>query len=157
MSDDVDGAPISAEERRATAVALFNLVWRLLEVPDRSPEQDDRLLHAAHASRFHWGEVGESINLVRGEWQCSRVYSVLGRGEPALHHARRSLEICREHGIGDFDLAFAYEAMARAYLLAGDEDESARYVALANDAGTRIAEDDNRAVLLGGLADLPGG
>ena len=25
-----------------------------------------------------------SENLARGEWQCSRVYTVLGRGEPAL-------------------------------------------------------------------------
>src|SRR6202008_682072 len=79
--------------RRALAVGLFNYTWTLLENPNRSPEQDDEMLHAAHASRYHWGEVGEKVNLARGEWQVSRVYSVLGRGEPALYHARRCLEI----------------------------------------------------------------
>ena len=39
-------------------------------------EDDDRMLHAAHASRFHWGEAPECRpeNLARGEWQISRVY-----------------------------------------------------------------------------------
>src|SRR5204862_6157437 len=73
--------------RRALAVGLFNHVWTLLETPDRTVEQDDEMIHAAHASRYHWGEVGEKVNLARGEWQCSRVYAVLGRADPALHQA----------------------------------------------------------------------
>jgi DNA-binding transcriptional MerR regulator len=71
---------VDAGTRRQLAVDLFNHVWSLLETPDRTPMQDDEMLHAAHASRFHWGEVGEPANLARGEWQCSRVYAVLGRG-----------------------------------------------------------------------------
>ena len=67
--------------------------------------EDDRMLHMAHASRFHWEAVGTAANLARGEWQCSRVYAVLGRSEPSLHHARRVLEICRLAQIGDWDLA----------------------------------------------------
>ena len=50
--------------RRALAIGLFNYTWTLLENPDRTPEQDDEMLHAAHASRYHWGEVGEPANLV---------------------------------------------------------------------------------------------
>ena len=30
-------------------------------------------------------------HLARGEWQISRVYTVLGRPEPALNHAHRVL------------------------------------------------------------------
>ena len=42
----------------------------------RSREDDDRMIHAAHASRFHWGEAPECKpeNLARGDWQVSRVY-----------------------------------------------------------------------------------
>ena len=36
-------------EERERGVALFNEVWRLIE----SREDDDRMVHAAHASRFH--------------------------------------------------------------------------------------------------------
>ena len=105
---------IDAETHRQLAVDLFNHTWTLLETTDRTPMQDDEMLHAAHASRHHWGVVGEPVNFARGEWQCSRVYAVLGRAEPALWHGRRCLAICEEHGIGDFDVAFAWEAIARA-------------------------------------------
>ena len=37
------------------------------------------MIHAAHASRYHWSQVGTKANLARGEWQVSRVYTVLGR------------------------------------------------------------------------------
>ena len=114
------------------------------------------MLHAAHASRFHWGEVGEPVNFARGEWQVSRVYAVLGRSEPALFHARRCLEICRAHQIGDFDLAFAYEALARASAVAGRPDDAARYAELARQAGEQIAEQDDREIFFADLATVPG-
>ena len=86
-----DPAPVSldAATERAEAAALFNRAWELLELPDRTPEQTDELIHAAHASRYYWGRTGDSVRAARGEWQCSRVYATLGRAEPALWHARR--------------------------------------------------------------------
>lgn len=141
---------------REIAIELFNAVWQLLEQPDRSVDDDDRMLHMAHASRYHWGEVGEPVNRSRGEWQCSRVYAVLGRAEPALYHARRGLAICQQHGIGDFDLAFAYESLARAHAVAGDTEQARDWAAQAREAATDIAEDDDRELLLSDLATIPG-
>ena len=133
--------------QRQTAIDLFNGVWRLLEKEGRGVEDDDRMVHMAHASRYHWGEVGEPVNRSRGEWQCSRVYAVLGRAEPALHHARRGLEICREHGIKDFDLAFAYESLARACAVAGEKEQAREWTAQALAAADDIAEDEDRELL----------
>ena len=99
---------------RVVAVALFNHAWTLMEVADRTEEQECELVHAAHASAYHWMKVGNAVNRARSEWQCSRVYAVLGRAEPALWHARRCLGFCEREGIGDWDLAFAYEALASA-------------------------------------------
>ena len=76
------------------AVDLFNLVWSLLGKKDRTKQEDDKMVHAAHASRFHWGEIGTSLEIERGEWQISRVFSVLHRTQSALYHAKRCLEIC---------------------------------------------------------------
>ena len=141
---------------RELAIDLFNGVWRLLEKESRSVADDDRMLHMAHASRYHWGEVGEPVNLSRGEWQCSRVYAVLGRPEPALYHARRGLEICRQHGIGDFDLAFAYESLARAHAVAGDTDQARDWADQARLAAADISKDDDRKLLLSDVATIPG-
>jgi hypothetical protein len=145
-----DAAP--ARDERKLAAGLFNGVWALLEAVDRTQDDDDRMLHMAHASRHHWGSVGTPANLARGEWLCSRVYAVLGRAEPSLHHARRALEICEQHGIGDWDLAFAHEAIARAQSLAGD-DEAAREAVRAARAVV-IAGDEDRELLEADLATL---
>src|SRR5437868_5663202 len=97
------------EWHRHEAVSLFNEVWNYIEKHERTQDEIDTMIHAAHASRHHWSKVGKAVNLARGEWQISRVYSIIGRSEPALYHATRCLEICEEHGIGDFDIAYAYE------------------------------------------------
>ena len=83
-----------AQDERQTAVDLFNRTWSLMELAERTPEQDDEMIHGAHASRHHWAAVGTGVNLARGEWQISRVYVTLGRGEPALYHAGRCLAYC---------------------------------------------------------------
>lgn len=137
-------APLDAERERQLAKDLFNYVWTLLELEQRTRAEDDEMIHAAHASRHHWGVVGGPVNLARGEWQCSRVYATLGRSEPALWHGRRCLDICEEHGIGDFDLAYALEAIARAYGVAGELPEAETYARLAADAAERIADAEDR-------------
>jgi hypothetical protein len=128
MPVDAPDPSLSPEQHRRLGTELFNFTWTLLEKPDRTPPEIDTMIHAAHAARYHWIEAADSTpaNLARGEWQCSRVYAVLRRAEPSLWHARRCLEICRENGIGDWDIAFAYEALARASRVAGDNAEAER-------------------------------
>jgi hypothetical protein len=144
------------EFHKKLAVDLFNLVWDLMDRKDRTREDDDRLVHAAHASLYHWSVIGEPVNLARGEWQVARAYSVLRRAEPAVHHARRSLELCRQHGIGDFDLAFGHEGLARALALAGDAAGSREQVELARKAAEAIAKPDDREYFIGELKTVPG-
>ncbi len=155
MTTQATTVDLDPATRRKLAADLFNHTWTLLETERRTPEQDDEMLHAAHASRYHWGEVGEPVRLVRGEWQCSRVYSVLGRAEPALWHARRCLALVEANGIADFDIAAAYEAMARAHLAAGDLADVAAWKARARAALDGIADADDREIIEGDLATLP--
>jgi hypothetical protein len=139
---------------RQVGVDLFNEVWRLME----TREDDERLLHAAHASAYHWSEAPECEpkNRARSEWQVSRVYAVLGRAEPALHHAQRCLEICEANpdNLEDWDLPFAYEALARAHKVAGHPEETERYVAKAREGAAELADPEDREHLEEALADL---
>lgn len=129
---------------RQMAIELFNLTWDLLEKTDRTPAETDRMINAAHASRYHWEIAGDAVNIARGEWQISRVYSVIGRAEPCLYHAERCLHVTLENKLADFDLAFAYEAMARACHLSGDLMETAKFITLGQEAGEKINEEDDR-------------
>lgn len=146
---------LDPETQRNVATALFNRVWALLEMEGRTQEQDDELVHAAHASAYHWMMVGTAVNRTRSEWQCSRVYAVLGRAESALWHAQRSLALCESEGLGDFDLGFAYEALARAHAIAGDADEANRWLQQARSAAAEVSQDDDRELLLSDLETVP--
>jgi hypothetical protein len=146
---------ITPKVHRKLAVDLFKFVWTLLEKQKRTRAEDDLMIHAAHASRYHWGEVGAPENLARGEWQCSRVYAVLKRAEPAQYHAQRCLDLCVEHHLVDFDRAYAFEALARAAAVAGDWEEKARYLELAREAEDMIAELDDRKHFKDDLATIP--
>jgi hypothetical protein len=61
-------AEIGPETHRRLAADLFNRVWELLEMPVRTREQDDEMVHAAHASRYHWGvEEAAEVGAVRAD------------------------------------------------------------------------------------------
>jgi hypothetical protein len=92
--------------------------------------------------------------LAVGEWQCSRVYAVLGRGEPALHHARRCLDLVEAGGLEDWVAASAYEAMARASSVAGDRAAFEEWRARARTAADEITDEGDREVIEGDLATL---
>jgi hypothetical protein len=142
-------------DHRALGVELYNDAWRLLE-RERTPEEDDELLHQAHASAYHWLRAPECEpkNRARSEWLCSRVYAVLGRAEPALHHAERCLAITESapDDMEPFDLPFAYEALARAKRVDGADDEAERYEILAREAGAAITDAEDREHLEEALA-----
>lgn len=156
IMDDVTIDPVDRATHRRLAVDLFNRSWQLLELDGRTPAQDDELVHVAHASRFHWGEVGTAANLARGENQCARVYAALGRPEPALHHANRAVELVRAGGDGleDWDLASALEVLARANLAAGNRKEAEQCVALAQAELETVADPDDREIIAGQIAEL---
>jgi hypothetical protein len=132
------------ETHQQLAIELFNQTWDLIDQEDKNQFEIDRMIHAAHASRYHWEAAGGPVNIARGEWLISRVYALLKRQEPCLYHADRCLKVTLDNDLKDFDLAFAYEAMARASDLAGDKVETAKYKALAEEAGSEISDEQDR-------------
>ena len=149
-------------DHRELGRSLNGLVWQLLASTDRTNDDDARMVDAAHASQYHWRQAGGPPG-TRGEWLVSHVYAVLGRAEPALHHARRCLELTgAEPGVADFDHAYAAEAMARALACAGDLDQAAAWHTRATAAGAAISDGEDREIFTADLTtgpwfDLPAG
>ncbi len=133
-------------DHRQLGVDLYNYTWTLLEKEDRTRDDDDELLNSTHASAYHWSRAAGSgpQNAARSQWQISRVNAVLGRGDAALYHAERCLDHCTENGIGDWDLAAAYEAVARAHKVAGNDVEFRRNLELGREALAQIVDEHDR-------------
>jgi len=143
-----------AEAHRRFAIQYHGKTWDLLDKVGRTADEDELMVHNAHASLRHWLEVGTGLHHQRGEWLLARVYSVLRRAQEAERHALRCLALTEAHAglMADFDRAFAYEAAARASALAGRREEWLRYSALAEEAGKAIGDEEDRAYFLGDLA-----
>jgi len=148
---------LDPETERRLGADLFNKTWTLMEKENRTPDDDDEMVHCAHASAYHWRQVGTAANRSRSEWQCSRVYAILERPTESLRHARRCLEIVEANPdvMKDWDLPAAYEAMARALWVAGDTDEAARYGTLGREAAAAIEDDDDRGIIEADFATIP--
>jgi hypothetical protein len=128
------------EMHREFAKRTNGRVWKLLEKEERTQLENDELLYAAYASCYHWFKVGTGVHQQRGEYLIAKVCISLGIPEQALHHAKRCLELTKQHQgeMADFDKAFAYECLARAYAMCGAKDEGLKYYQLAKEEGAKI-------------------
>ncbi len=136
---------------------LFNHVWDLMEKKNRTSQENAEMIRDAHASRFHWGEVGTTRNFAVGEWQIARVYSLLGMPESAVYHAKRSLALVKVGGEGfeDFHLPSSYEGLARAYATAGDDRMARKYLGIAERLAKKIKNPEDRKSILEQIASVP--
>jgi hypothetical protein len=98
------------------AVNCFNAAWDLLDLKEKSKEEEEQMIHLAHTSFWHWTKVEEhtSKNLSIGYWQLSRVYFSARLGERSLFYEERCLEVSLENKIEPFYIGYAYEALSRA-------------------------------------------
>jgi tetratricopeptide (TPR) repeat protein len=131
-------------------------VWQLLEKAERTQAEDEEMVLAAYACLYHWLHAGTEVNRQRGEWLIARVHTVLGEDAPALQHARRCLELSEAYRdqMKDFDIAYAYEGMARAHALGGDRATARQYLEKAGAAGRAIANSEDKEIF---MRDFEGG
>jgi hypothetical protein len=158
MADDA-----AIESHKKFAVELFNKAWELHDLPNRTKDQDDEMIQAAYASAWHWLQLKGHVDDLawrqstpRSHNQLANMYIALKRAEPAMYHANRCVEICLERGIGDFDIAFGYECLARAHNIAGNAVDRDNNVKLATEAGKAIAKKEDRDFFFGELKKVPG-
>ena len=154
-STEIPADDVLADWHRAQAIEANNSAWELLDGRAHTNAEADELLARAYAATYHWSRAAGRVpaNAARGSWLVSRAHAVLGHGELVLHHADQSAAICASAGLDDFDLAYAYEARARALACLGRLDEARveRKAARAID----IADAEDRAIIESDLAAGP--
>jgi len=136
------------------AAHCFNQAWDLIEKKDRSPEQDLLMVALNQASIYHWSQRPDCTDQQRsvGYWQAARIQASLGNAA----EARRYAEICLSysHRLEPFYLGYAYEALARAAKLAGNEPEFREYLAAAAEKAKEISAKEERDLLESDLASI---
>ena len=144
--EDTDG-----EWHRAQGIECNNSTWEMIEA-ERTPENDEEMLRRAYASTYHWARAARRVpaNDARGAWLLAKVQLLAGQPQLSLRYADRCLEVCKQYGLADFDLAYAYEARARALKALGDDIAAGESWDLAKSVP--IADAEDQAILDADLA-----
>jgi len=145
------------EAHHYLGIEMNQQVWKLLEQKDRDDRDNRRMEHFALASLHHWEQSGKytPTNAQRGHWLLGRVYAVLAHSDEALLHAEKCMSLIRELDLQDFDLAYAYEGLARAHASAGNTDMAMEHYQLACEAGEAIAGEKNKKIFMSDLTGQP--
>lgn len=139
---------------RTFGPVAFNRTWELLDKAELTGDEEDEMLSATFAQRWHWYEIGDARNWAIADWQVSRVAAVLGYADLARRFGIRSLEVARTHGLGPFLEGFAHEAIARAAAVVDDVETFTEQVSLARAMAGAIEDDDERETLEADLQEM---
>ncbi len=139
------------EAHRLFAKTCNKRVWELLGKTPRAPQENEELLMAAQASLYHWQQVGTPLNVQRGHWLLAHVYTILREPAGAMKHATRCLELTKAHmtEMKEFDIAYAFEGMARTYALLGDAMQAKEYYDMALRVGQSIPDPQDKQIFMG--------
>ena len=143
-----------AAAHRFFSADCFNRAWDLIEKGDRTPADDEEMVRLSQASLWHWTQRADctSTNLAVGYWQASRIHALLGHTEEARRYGRFSQEESRHSP--PFCQAYAYEALARAELAAGNEPLAATYRGEALRLADGVTDPEDRKLLMDDLETL---
>src|SRR4030065_2947069 len=102
----------------------FNRAWDYIDKPVRTRSEEDMMLQLSLASLWHWTQREDctATNLSVGYWQVSRVFALLRQADNARSYAELCMEASQREGVLPFYLGYAYEALARSELEAGNRD-----------------------------------
>jgi hypothetical protein len=139
---------------RTFAPQAFNHTWALLDKDVLTREEEEEMLAATFAQRFHWYEVGQPSNWAIADWQVSRVTAILGYADLARRFGNRSLELADEHDLGAFIKGFAHEAIARAAAEVDDVETFTEHVAAARALLPEVEDAEEREILEADLAEM---
>lgn len=136
-----------AQWHRTFAPKAFNHTWSLLDLVERTREQEEEMIASTFAQRHHWYAVGTPRHWAIADWQVSRVFSVLGYAELARRFGERSLAVAKDNNLDAFVVGFGHEAIARAAAEVDDLATFEEHFAAAQSQLALIEDSEDRAVL----------
>lgn len=138
------------------SVNCFNQAWDLIDKKKRTPEEDAEMVRLSLASHYHWTQRPDysDTNASIALWQTARIYAILVQTENAKRYGQMCLEVSQKEGVPPFFLGYAYEALARAAAVEGDEQDMIAFLDKAKIAAENVQEADDRKMLVDDLETI---
>ncbi|OGO38553.1 MAG: hypothetical protein A2W35_16085 [Chloroflexi bacterium RBG_16_57_11] len=141
---------------RYFSAECFNRAWDLIEKLGRTPDEDEEMLRLSLASTWHWTQRQDCTpsNLSVGYWQIARIYTLLGQVENARRYGALCLKAAQEGGAEPFTLGYAYEALARVEMVAGERARMEVYLEQAQRICENLTDEEDRQQLMKDLETI---
>ena len=136
--------------------ACFNQAWDLIDKPDRTLEEDEAMIRLCLSSTWHWTQRQDCTdkNLSVSFWQAARIYAILGQADNARRYGQMSLEAGKRGLLTPFYMGYAYEALARAEMVAGNHKAMNEYLAKAIKYTEAVIDPEEKKLLLDDLEKI---
>lgn len=136
---------------RYFGVECNNAIWEIIKKSDLSETDKTEIICLANTSYWHWSQFSgcKMVNIARGLYMVALAYTYAERKSEALLNAQKCLDYCNQNKdeLKDFDLAYAYQIMARAYAL-NLYKETQQSINKATELGELIADPEDKKIYM---------
>jgi len=144
----------AAASHKRFAMSCNNRAWDLATA-HRSAAHEREMLDAAHASAWHWSQVGTELNRMRATMLLAEVHALAGHGALAMTYAREMRSYFLGRDTPDWELAFTHAIYAHAAHASGDATEHRAAYRMAVAALDAVADADDRAIVARTFEQVP--
>lgn len=143
MTDQPTPEEVALWQRRLASQAN-NRAWTLAENLQRSPEEDEEMLQAAHAAMYFWRTVGKPSHHAHAALLVAHAYALLKLPQPAAYFLRKSWPYFEEQDCAPWEMAFAHAVAANVASAEGNAAAHARHYADAEAAAEHMTDPETR-------------
>lgn len=137
-----------ARWNRWFAIECNNEAWRLAEQGSRTPDENERMVHLAHAAALHWSAVGDDDTRARAWALLAQAHALAGNGALAVHYAALNMDFVKGRSSADWEIAFAQIIMSNALHANGQLEQHREYYELARTSGEAIADPEDKEIFM---------
>ena len=141
--------------RRRLGSGANNRAWTLSEQLSRTREEDDEMLHAAHASAHLWSPVGNEQNAALANLLLDQVHALLGSAALAARFSKSATEFFTARDSAPWELALTHAVAANAAHCSGNTQSHQAEYAAALRAIETIAEAEEKEIVLATMRVVP--
>jgi hypothetical protein len=154
MAETPSSEELALWQRRLAAQAN-NRAWRLSESPSRTPQEDEEMLQAAHASMYFWKIVGTAGNRAHAAQIVAHVYALLKLPNPAKHYLAQSEPFFLGQDSEPWERACALAVKASVAAAAGQSEDHASSYREAERLVALLPDPEDREILNATLRVVP--
>jgi predicted solute-binding protein len=141
--------------QRRLASQANNRAWMLAESSQRTPQEDEEMLQAAHAAMHFWKIVGNDTNRAHAALLVAHACALLGMGESAARFLAQAQPVLMTDTAAPWEVALAHAVTANVAAANSDATAHRQHYDLAHERVARLPNPEDRSILEATLAVVP--